>query len=42
MLVFFTSFVVLAACGGTVAGLLERRLEAARVPVRVRPRWTAA
>jgi hypothetical protein len=35
MLAFLLSFVALAACGGTVAGLLERRIAAARVAVPV-------
>jgi hypothetical protein len=36
MLAFLLSFVALAACGGAVAGLLERRLGGASVAVPVR------
>jgi len=38
MLGFLLSFLFLALCGGTVAGLIERRVEAARVRVPARRR----
>jgi hypothetical protein len=38
MLGFLLSFLFLALCGGTVAGLIERRRGAVRVPVPARRR----
>ena len=36
MIGFLLGFLILATCGGIVAGLIERRFDLARVPVRTR------